>query len=176
LSICHGIIAEHNGRIYAKSELGKGATFVVELPVVAEVKQAEPGKPAIKEVKKVTGAKILVVDDEPTNCQLLTHLLGEEGYDVESTGDAETALEKIKAERYNLILLDIKLPGMSGIELYKNMQKTARSLARRVVFITGDAMAPDTMSFLSRTKAPHITKPFDIEKLKRTMNRILAQS
>jgi len=65
---------------------------------------------------------------------------------------------------------------MSGIELYKNMQKTARSLASRVVFITGDAMAPDTMSFLSRTKAPYISKPFDIKKLKQTIKRILAQS
>jgi len=176
LSICHGIITEHNGKIYARSNSGKGATFVVELPVVAEVKQAEPGKPAIKEVKKVIVAKILVVDDEPTTLQLLTHLLSSEGYDVESTEDAATALEKIKSQRYNLILLDIKLPGMSGIELYESIQKVARSLASRVVFITGDAMAPDTMSFLSRTKAPHITKPFDIKKLKRTVRRILAQS
>jgi len=116
------------------------------------------------------------VDDEPTNLQLLTHLLGREGYDVESTGDAATALEKIKNQRYNLILLDIKLPGMSGIELYKNMQKIARSLASRVLFITGDAMAADTMSFLSRTKVPYITKPFDIKKLKRTVSRMLRKA
>ena len=176
LSVCHGIIAEHNGRIYAKSKLGHGATFIVELPVFLEEKQLElDGSPA-DESRKVTGAKILVVDDEPITLQLLAHLLSGEGYDVESTGDAETALAKIKSERYNLILLDIKLPGMSGIELYKNMQKTARSLASRVVFITGDAMAPDTMSFLSRTKAPYISKPFDIKKLKQTIKRILAQS
>jgi len=68
------------------------------------------------------------------------------------------------------------LPGMSGIELYKNMQKIARSLASRVVFVTGDVMAPDTSDFLSRTKAPHITKPFDVKELKRTVKRILAQS
>jgi len=106
----------------------------------------------------------------------LTQILSEEGYDVESTGDAATALEKIKGGRYNLILLDIKLPGMSGIELYKNMRKIAHSLASRVVFVTGDAMASDTRSFLSRTKAPHITKPFDIKELKRTIRRILAQN
>ena len=173
LSICYGIIAGHNGEIYARSNSSKGTTFIVELPVLAKIKQVEP---ATKEVKKVTEARILVVDDEPTNLHLLTHLLSREGYAVESAGDADTALEKIKNQRYNLILLDIKLPGMSGIELYNNIQKISRSLSSRVLFITGDAMASDTRDFLSREKAPYITKPFDIEKLKRTVRRMLAQS
>ena len=175
LSLCYGIIAEHRGRLYARSKLGQGATFIVELPVVAEGKQVEPHKPATKELKKVTEARILVVDDEPSNLQLLTQLLSSEGHRVETVESADAVLEKIKSERYNLILLDIKLPGMSGIELYKEIKRTARTLARRVVFITGDVIAADTRGFLSRAKAPYVTKPFNIEELKNTINRTLAR-
>jgi len=62
---------------------------------------------------------------------------------------------------------------MSGIELYRYMQKIAKSLARRVVFITGDTMSKDTTDFAAKTRAPYITKPFDAEQLKRDIDRIL---
>jgi CheY-like chemotaxis protein len=72
-------------------------------------------------------------------------------------------------------LLDMKMPGKSGIELYGSIQKIARSLARRVVFITGDVMAADTGKFLSETKVPHIAKPFDAEQLRREVKRVLTR-
>jgi len=172
LSLCHGIISEHKGRLYAESKPGKGATFIVELPVITEEKQLEMAEPA-EEVKKVAPARILVVDDEPAICQLLKRVLTGEGHEVETVASAGDALEKMKGTRYNLILLDIKLPGRGSIELYKRMQKIAESLARRVVFITGDVIGNDTRSFLSQTKAPYITKPFDIEQLKRDISRLL---
>jgi CheY-like chemotaxis protein len=70
-------------------------------------------------------------------------------------------------------LLDVKMPGISGVELYGSIQKIARSLARRVVFITGDVMAADTEKFLSETKALHIAKPFTAEQLRREVRRAL---
>jgi len=91
---------------------------------------------------------------------------------VDNAGDA---LERVKGGRYSLILLDIKMPGISGIELYDSIRKIAQSLARRVVFITGDVVGARTTAFLSETKAPYITKPFDAERLKRDIDRILAQ-
>jgi len=175
LSICHGIISEHNGQIYAKSKLGQGATFTVELPIIPEEKQLELGEPAIDESNKIAEAKILVVDDEPSTLQLLSQILTREGHKVQTVDNASDALERINSERYGLILLDIKLPGMSGMELYKSIQKIAQSLARRVVFITGDVLGADTKDFLSKTKAPYITKPFDIEQLKKDINCILTQ-
>jgi two-component system NtrC family sensor kinase len=71
-------------------------------------------------------------------------------------------------------MLDIKMPGMSGIELYRHFQKISPSLAERVVFITGDVMGPSTMAFLSKTKVPYIIKPFDAKQLKAEVNRVLA--
>ena len=127
LSICHGIITEHGGRIYAESKSGKGATFVVELPIIGEEKRPEPKEPAADEPRQVGVAKILVVDDEPVVREFLTQVLTNEGHKVETVGNADDALKRITSDRYSLILLDIKMPGMNGIELYERIQGTAQS-------------------------------------------------
>ncbi|MCD6599937.1 MAG: transporter substrate-binding domain-containing protein [Dehalococcoidia bacterium] len=176
LSICHGIIAEHRGRLYARSELGHGATFIVELPVIAVQEQGELTETVVDEAEKVAGAKILVVDDEPGVRKFLKQVLTARGHNVETVDNAEEALEKIKGGRCDLILTDIKMPGMSGIELYKNVQKISRALARRVMFITGDVISVGTMDFLSRAEVAHITKPFDVEKLVKDINHMLVES
>jgi PAS domain S-box-containing protein len=173
LSICHGIIAEHRGRIWAESKLGRGATFIVELPVVVGSVQLEMTEPPGKKLKKMPKAKILVVDDEPSTLEFLSRLFTDEGHDVETVNNADKALEMVKNRRYNLILLDIKMPGTSGIELYGRMQKIALSLAERVIFITGDVIGQDTEAFLSKTKAPYITKPFDVHQLKKRIEHFL---
>ena len=79
----------------------------------------------------------------------------------------------VKEERYGLILVDIKMPGMNGVELYKRIQKINKSLARRVVFMTGDIMGAANKEFLSETKVAHIEKPFDAEQLSREVKRAL---
>jgi CheY-like chemotaxis protein len=130
-------------------------------------------EPSGKKLKKVPKAKILAVDDEPSTLDFLSRLLTDEGHDVETVSNADEALEMVKNKRYSLILLDIKMPGASGIELYGRMQKIALSLAERVIFITGDVMGTDTEAFLSKTKAPYIAKPFDVHQLKKKIERFL---
>ena len=175
LSVCHGILTEHKGKIWAESKLGIGATFIVELPIVTEDKQSVPPEPTVEEPKKVTKAKILVIDDEPSIRQLVNRVLIKEGHDVEAVDNAEDAFKMIKSKRYSLILLDIKMPGVGGINLYKQFQEIAASLAKRVVFVTGDVMDKRSTDFLTETRAPYIMKPFDAEKLKTEINRILAK-
>jgi PAS domain S-box-containing protein len=183
LSVCYGIVAEHNGRIYAESKEGDGATFIVELPIVrletikqetsSETKLPEPdaGK-AVEAVSDKAGpaapARILVVDDESWTRQLLRQVLTEEGYEVETTDQALDVLRLINSgKRYALILLDIKLPDMNGIELYQHLCKIAGSFAQRIIFITGDVIGMDTMDFLAQDEVSYLSKPFDIERLKK---------
>jgi len=175
LSVCHGIIAAHGGKIYCKSELGKGATLTVELPVVVEDKQWERPQPSKDESEIIASARILVVDDEPSAQQLLAELLADAGHKVDVVGNANDALEKITSERYSLILLDIKMPGMNGIELYTYIQKIYGALAERVIFVTGNVAEEETKEFLSKSSAPYIVKPFDATQLRKDITRILIE-
>jgi signal transduction histidine kinase/ActR/RegA family two-component response regulator len=176
LSICHGIIAEHAGKIYVESKLGQGANFIIELPIVPKEEQPELAVPSSEESYRGDGEKVLVVDDETVIQQLLTEILTDEGFEVETVGSADDAMDRLESTKYSLVLLDIKVPGMSGIELYEYIQNIDQSLAKRVVFITGDVMGKDTRVFLSKTKIPYITKPFNTEQLTKDLARVLTQS
>lgn len=68
------------------------------------------------------------------------------------------------------------MPGMSGIEFYKHLQKEIKSLAKRTVFITGDGMAADTGDFLSEARALYLAKPFNTVQLKKELRRILVSN
>lgn len=175
LSICHGIIAEHNGKIYVKSETGQGATFFVELPVTNHNEQLFEPETAEEEPKKTVNARILIVDDEDAVRKYLSRFLTAEGYTVECTNNADDALNMIRNNSYGLILLDIKMPGINGIEMYRRLQGIDQSLARKVIFVTGDVMAPDISNFISKEKASCIAKPFDNEQLRNEINEVLDQ-
>jgi len=174
LSICYGIMKEHNGRISVQSKLGKGATFAVELPLVAETQRSEPPAPSGDEQERTTGAKIMVVDDEAGVRELIDRALTAAGHSVDAVDNASAALERLRREPYHLVLLDIRMPGMDGVEFYGHLKKIAPSLARRVLFITGDTMSPGTQDFLSKTKVPFMRKPFGIDELQSNIDRILS--
>ena len=175
LSISHGIVTQHGGKIYAQGRLRKGATFYVELPVVTETEQLELAELPTGEPKRMSRARILLVDDDTIVQQFLTEILSEEGHEVEIVKNGDDALAKLGSEDYDVIMLDVKLPGMNGLDMYRHLQKMAGSLARRVIFITGDVMNIDTKNFLSQTSVPYITKPFGAEQLKKDVDRILSR-
>lgn len=173
LSISRGIINEHGGRIYAKSILGKGATFIVELPIVTETKQPKISGSSGKGPEKVTEAKIMVVDDEPHICRALDRLLTQEGYKVETMSSAQMALQRLNTAKYDLILLDIKMPGMNGIEFYNHMKEIEPSLQQKVICITGDIISARNKAFLEQTRIPCLAKPFSIDELMHQVKLVL---
>jgi PAS domain S-box-containing protein len=175
LSVCYGIVSQHGGRIYAESKPGKGAIFVVELPMLTEDKQLQLPEPEVNEQRKRSGVRILVVDDERVVREFISKALTEEGHQVETVDNAEDALKMVKNKKYRIILLDVKMPGMSGIELYKRFQKMGPALARSVVFVTGDVMGARTLAFLAKARSPYITKPFDGKQLNIAINRVFSE-
>jgi PAS domain S-box-containing protein len=177
LSICHGIVSEHNGIIYAHSEKGKGATFVIELPIIASPKI--PVESVIFTAETTDSKKnyrILVVDDEESILQLLRDELTDCGYGVDTVNNAADAINKIEASEYSLIIIDVKLPVTSGIEFYNIMKETDPAILSKLIFITGDVMAGDTQSFLAMAKVPYINKPFDPDQLEEVINRVLKRN
>ncbi|MFC1928920.1 MEDS domain-containing protein [Chloroflexota bacterium] len=175
LSICYSIIKQHDGKIYAESTLGKGTTFFIELPVVDKGEQLKLSEPAAGKPQSTSKARILVIDDDPTVQEFITAVLTEEGHEIEIVDNGDDAMERLSNEEYDVILLDIKLPGMSGIEIYEQLQKSSKSLTKKVIFITGDVMSVDTMVFIKSSQTSYIAKPFDAEKLVTEINIIISQ-
>ena len=117
--------------------------------------------------------RILVVDDEPVICQLCRRVLTEEDFEVDIAPDGKVAKAIISERRYGLYLFDIKMPAVSGKELYIWLQKRYPSDAGRVVFITGSAIGQNTESFLQNSGRQVLRKPFTTEELKATVSQDL---
>jgi PAS domain S-box-containing protein len=178
LSVCHGIVTELNGRIYAESEQGKGATFIVELPRMIASQLIEIPSTANQEIRQVGTRQggILVIDDEMLLLEFLEQFLTAKGHDVDAVTNASDALRLFKSKMYDLILMDILMPDVSGIELYKKFRRIDKSIGDRVLIMTGDILGKPTRAFLSRTKIAYIEKPFDDEELVTKINEIMIRN
>lgn len=152
--------------------LGEGATFIVDLPTIAETEPPKMAEPSDKEPEKVTGAKIMVVDDEPSICRVLHRLLTREGYQVESISNAQTALQRLNTKKYDLILLDIGMPpGKSGIELLPEIKASYPDTA--VVMATATADINIAIQCMKQGAYDYITKPFNLDEVFISVGRAL---
>ncbi len=113
--------------------------------------------------------RILVVDDQKDLCQTLSEVLSEEGYEVSSTGDGESALEAIRMEFYDVVLLDLKLPDMDGMRLLQEFKKVRPEIV--VVIITAHATLNNVVEALNRGADGYITKPLDLSLAKDVIRR-----
>jgi PAS domain S-box-containing protein len=166
LSICHGIVTSHGGTVSVDSKTGR-TTLRVTLPArraegpLPEARSAHPPMAAPAPGRR----RVLIVDDEPALGEIMRRRLKAE-CDVEVVNDARTALIKIaRAEDapYDLVLCDLMMPEMTGMELHAQVAKDHPGLERRFVFMTGGAFTPRAAQFLSEVKNQCLEKPFDLE-------------
>ncbi|MDP3025112.1 MAG: GAF domain-containing protein [candidate division Zixibacteria bacterium] len=171
LSISYGIIQQHGGKISARSILGQGATFVIELPVLKEEKAAvsEKKEKPKSVIRKIEKKNILAIDDEQSILDILMDTLQQEGHQVDVASNGRTGLSKVKASDYDLIITDIKMPDFDGRRFYEEVKKYNEELAKKIIFTTGDLANPETEAFLDRVKQPCIPKPFNLEEVKQTI-------
>jgi two-component system, cell cycle response regulator DivK len=113
----------------------------------------------------VTPGRILVVDDHPANLRLATEVLAGAGYDVLKAADAEEALAILEQTPIDLILMDISLPGMDGLELTRRLKADASTRQLCIVALTALAMRGDDQKALDAGCDGYITKPIDTRRL-----------
>jgi CheY-like chemotaxis protein len=121
----------------------------------------------------VLSPRILVVDDEPAIGALLADMLAAHGHRVRTTTSALDALRALDAEPFDVILSDMRMPAMDGQDFYRELARRRPALARRLVFVTGDAVADEIASFLASTGVPSLAKPFSLVALGEVVRRVL---
>jgi signal transduction histidine kinase/CheY-like chemotaxis protein len=172
LSISKTIVEGYGGRIEVQSEVGKGTSFVLCLPVKNAETADEAGRAARHYPPGLRG-RILVVDDEPGIRSAMVRMLrGHEVIDVAPGGEARNLLEADQA--FDLILCDMMMPSVSGVELHEWLVVTHPALAKQLVFVTGGAFTPRAREHLQKVDNLRLEKPFDFSNFRKIVNdRIL---
>jgi two-component system NtrC family sensor kinase len=184
LSILYGIVHQHGGEVSVENRPGGGAVFTLELP-------GAPSSYGSKETTYLTGlsstgdqaspgaargSRILVVEDEPTVARLIADVLSEEGHSVETVLDSRDGLELAQAGHYDLVICDLRMPHLDGRAFYRQLLRSENSLQHKLIFVTGDTLAPRTVDFLQKCGLPYLAKPFLVEELKEVVGRTLGQT
>ena len=117
--------------------------------------------------------KILIVDDEETLRLLLRHELEQRGFDVDEAESGEIAIEKLQENHFNVVLLDIRMPGMNGMEVLRNVRQN--NLADKVIMLTGVDEMKIARDSLTLGANDFLTKPYDIKTLLACINRVLKE-
>jgi PAS domain S-box-containing protein len=159
LSICHAVVAAMGGDISVESTLTKGSTFRVRLPLATEEGPVAPTKRA--SIRPTRRARVLVVDDEPMMARAVQRMLSSE-HDVDAMTDPLAVLERLRSGvRYDVILCDLMMPTLTGMDVYEAVLSIDPELAQGMVFMTGGAYTPRAAEFLERIENPHLEKPLD---------------
>lgn len=173
LAISHRIVTDMAGELTVESELGRGTTFRVALPVTRKVRTevAALPEPIPGVVPPRRRARILVVDDEPLIIRGIQRVLAKE-HDVVTCVAAKDALALIgSGEVFDVILCDLMMPVMTGMDLHHELSRVAPAQASKMVFMTGGAFTASASRFLSETHREHVEKPFDHAALRRLVQR-----
>ena len=179
LSICYNLIESYGGRIEVESREGEGSHFTVRLPAATPARDA--AAPPVAECR-VAGTpsngdtprgRVLIVDDEPRVLATAKLILGR-SHEVVGAESGRAALDVLDRNReIDVILCDLMMRDVSGMELYDHLRETAPDLARRMVFMTGGAFTPSAREFLGKVPNARIEKPFSAADLQALIDQAL---
>ena len=175
LSISLGIVKEHGGNITVDpggAGSGRGATFSVELPTgvraalspLAHGAESEPAPPERQE-----RLRVLVVDDEPHILHYMQATLESWGHEVVLAHDGSQALKRALMQPFDLIICDLRMPRLGGREMFQTLARMHPTVAKRIIFATGDTVRGDTLQFLEELGRPFLQKPFKLDALRRVL-------
>jgi len=130
--------------------------------------------PASNNAPSLQGLKVLAVDDDGFLLECLVDAISSWGCTVTPCGLAAEAIQKMQQETYDFIISDIRMPGLSGIQLFHWIQGHQPRMTKRIIYTTGDTFDPETREFLDQESLPHLGKPFDLKKLKQSITDLVS--
>ncbi len=174
LSICYGIVRDHYGSITAESTQGNGATFIIEIP------KADPAslsydmrRPAAHDTSILHDASILVVEDEESICEFYRETLKEGNNIIHFAHSGKEALQELELSDFDLIILDLRMPEVDGIQFYNFLKNSKPHLIDRVLICTGDIISPDVRDFMKEVNNTVLHKPFSLADFKKSIEAII---
>ena len=168
LSISLGIVSEHGGRIWAERAT-PGARFCIELPLVTTGKRAVVAAPQAP-APSSPALRVLVVDDEEPIRIALERFLTGAGHEVVTVSSGSEAIWRGEGDEvFDAVLLDMRMPDVSGQQIFQRWSADRPDLAERVVFLTGDIVSTDLQLFLNSTGRPFLPKPFEFDDVVRAL-------
>lgn len=189
LTITHSIVRDHGGTIEAESRPGDGAAFTILLPGLSsdavarhdalraehdEAASVPTAAPSMEPAPPTpAGQAILLIEDEVTLRVAISRFLRATGYEVDVAENGSLALDQLNNRAYDLILLDLRMKGITGEDVYEMMQATHPEQAARVVFVTGDLHSPSASRFIRLTGRPVLAKPFTLAELAQRVGQLL---
>jgi PAS domain S-box-containing protein len=171
LPICHSIVSSLGGEITAESEIGRGTIFRITLPTCARMIPSRAATPFPFAAPAAPRVRVLVVDDELPVASMLSKLLADE-HEVRITTSGREALELLQTDPFDVVLCDLLMPGMSGMDLHRQLAERSPGLENRIVFMTGGAFTPRAGEFLATVGNPRIEKPFDLNEVRRLVRKM----
>ncbi|MET0387453.1 MAG: response regulator [Polyangiales bacterium] len=173
LSICHTIVTASGGELTVDSQVGRGTTFRVALPMARDVSY----RPRVAQSMPVQSGgrrlRILIVDDEPSVVRALQRALREHELVAAFSG-----LEAIKVfdsgQRFDIVFCDLMMAQLSGMEVFDIVKRRFPELKERFIFMTGGAFTQQAKDFLAGVENPVVEKPFDIRAVRHLVNRSVA--
>ncbi len=181
LSIAEGLARSMGGSIRVVSELGRGSQFIVALPLPPAPESAAPGQTpgAPKPERAARPARILAAEDNGVNRAVLHALLAPMGHRVDFAEDGPGAIDAFRREMYDVVLMDISMPEMDGVEAMNRLRaiEAERGGARTpVIAVSAHAMRQQIEEYLAAGFDGYVTKPVTTEKLNAEINRVLTKS
>lgn len=176
LSSSRAIAREHGGELRLASQtVGCGASFVLELPVgqLGGRQDAATAAAAATGTASARSGRILVVDDEVALAQMVGEMLESAGYEVSTARTGQEALAILAADAIDAVVSDLHMPGMDGAALWARLSSQQPALARRILFMTGDALSSVSAAFLARSGCSTLSKPFRKSELMAQVDRLL---
>ena len=175
LSLARGMTELHGGRIEVESEPGRGSRFSVVLPWRTPERRpvrAREAAPVPSASLAPGSGRILLVEDDADNRTILSEFLEAQGFDVESVATGREALDRAEGNVHDLVILDIQLPGMDGLEVLRELRASSAS-GLPVLALTALAMVGDRDRILAAGADSYMTKPVALGALRAEIGRML---